>query len=229
MPTDGKLTEYDYLAVAYVEEYFWTNHKAPFLSQISEHLGRTVEELNNLFLHPAAQEYFLTRGITNPSEDLVEAKGLTPHQLYVANVLLNQHDRRSLREKLKDAKITSQKFNAWVNDEKFAKYLQKRIEYTFNTSDWQVKQSLLNNASDGDTAAQKLYFQLTGQLVERHEHTINIEGTLSQVAEIVGRYIKDPQIMLAIAEDFEYLLQTGQAPVDPVQILELSPANAREA
>lgn len=233
MPTDGKLTEYDYRVVAFVEEYFWDHQKAPGLAQVSEFSERTVEDLNEFFIDPTVQEYLLSRNIPSPGDDIEEARGLTAHQLYVANILLNAHDRRSLREKLKAAQISSQKYNAWMNDDRFTRYIQKRCERLFNVSEWQVRQSLVNNAADGDTAAQKLYFQLTGKLVEKHEHSINITGILSQIPELVARYIPmeiRDRAMGELANDIEYLLQTGQLPVDVdmMGVLELGAGSVRE-
>lgn len=206
-----KLTEEDLRVVAYIEECFWTNGTSPPVGNIASALEMDEAYIRELLTHQTINEYLGSRAVTNPIAELVPTEGLTAHQLYLANILLNASDRQSLRQKLKVANVSTQQYYAWLADERFARYMQRRAEQVFGAGEWQIRQSLFNNAADGETAAQKLYFELIGKYSTKVDVNINVEGILSQVVEIVSNYVTSEQSIL-IARDIEILLQTGTVP-----------------
>lgn len=210
---DGKmvLSEEDLLLVAYIEENFWTNSVTPPVGNIAGALSMRPETVDELLRNETIAEYLGSRGIPNPLVDSPSVEGLTAQQLFCANILLNAQDKSSLREKLKMAGVSVQQYYAWLNDSKFSGYLQQRAERVFAATEWQVRQKLVDNAVEGETQAIKLYFEMIGKYVSRSEHTVNVEGLLSQVVEIVS-YFLDQQQMLEFANMIEVLLQTGTVP-----------------
>lgn len=227
----SKLSEYDLRLVAFIEEYFWNTGASPPVVKIVEALDIDEKRVTETLKHPTIHEYLNSRSVNNPLDELIKSDGLTAHQLFTANILLNIQDKQSLREKLKAANCSVMQYYAWLADDRFSGYIQRRCEQVFNRSKWQVDQSLLDNATNGDTGAQRLYYELTGKLSRDINVNFNVEGLLSQVVEIVSNAIGSHtnhqlagEIMLEISSGIEYLIQTGQAP----QAKELISTTARE-
>lgn len=198
----------------YFEQVFWTRGQIPTIEAAALILGETESyikgqlEKNNNF-----KAYLVTRGvnINNENDDL-----LTTEQLMLANMLLNTHDRRTEREKIKQLKdagydVSPQKYHAWMRQDAFRNYLRTRAEDMFKGSDWKIRQSLVDTAEDGDVSAMKLFFEMTGIHTPRLEVGFNIQSVLAQVIEVIAKYTS-PEIQKLIAEDIERVLD-GE-PVD---------------
>jgi hypothetical protein len=205
------LDEEDLVLVAYIEEQFWLHNITPPVGNIAEALEYDGKRVIELLHDEQINNYLRSRAVPNPLVEPVETKGLTAQQILVANMVLNSMDKKSMREKLKTVGVSSQTYYAWMNNPNFANYIQARSERMFTQSEWQIRQALVETAADGDVSAIKLYMEMIGKYVPRMEHSVNLEGLLSQVVEIVSYFLEKEQ-MLEFANMVEILLQTGTIP-----------------
>jgi hypothetical protein len=80
-----------------------------------------------------------------------------------------------------------------------------RTEQLFNHSDHEAYKSLVEQVMNGDVTAMKLFFEMRGIYNPKVTVDINIETVVYRLVEIVGRHVRDPQILQSIAKEVEEL------------------------
>ena len=188
----------------YCEQVFWETGYVPSPEIISDKLGIKRERIKESFRNDKFLESLATRGIDlTPA---ISGKVLDPRQLMLANLLLNLHDRRSIREKLKTVQVSQQQYNAWMRQPQFTEYLRKRGEAMFKGSDHEAYKSLVTAVSRGDVNALKLFFEMRGIYTPKLNIDVNIEAVMLRVVEVVSKHVTDPNILVTIAEELEEVL-----------------------
>lgn len=202
----GKLSERQLAVLCFVEQTFWTTGGVPTNEKISETLDISVSAVKKYWENPTFRAALSARGVDfSPAR----SKGLlTVMQLTLANSLLNLHDKRSTREKLKELSITPQQYNAWLATPAFRDYLAQRGEQLFGAHDHEAYAALLSGATGGDVPALKLFFEMRGIYNPKVNVEVNLPQVLGQVVEIIARHVSDPGILAAIADELE-VLETG--------------------
>jgi len=148
----------------------------------------------------------------------LEAKGypiqkkdyLTPEQLAVANSILNLADKRSITKKLQDFGVSPAKYGNWRKNESFNNYLRQRSEELLNNSIADVHLALVDAAQSGDMQAIKLFYDITGRHTQNSKQEVNVQMMLVGVIEAVQKYVTDPAILQAIANDIQIATATSQ-------------------
>lgn len=212
MPSGGDkrpvLSEQQSRVVAFIEQAFYTYGGLPTNDQISESLGITAGTVARYWQNESFRQALLIKGIDLSPE---ASKGLlTPIQLHVANMMLNMHDKRSPREKLKEAEVTSQQYHVWLRQPAFQSYLRRRAEELFKASDSEAYLSLIETVRGGDTNAIKLFFEMRGVYTPRAQLDVNVESVMVRVIEIVAKHVQNPEIMQRIADEIEVLAVGGR-------------------
>lgn len=202
--------------LTWMEQVFWEDGKVPTNEAIAEAINVRVETIRTYWEHEEFRIAAAARGIDSNNVLAVNPRALTMEQLLVANLLLNVHDRRSMREKLKDGAISSlnispQKVAAWMRQPAFQDHLRKRALETFKGAEPLAYRELVRAIESGDMKAVQLYFEMTGIYNPRLQVDVNINVVISRVVEIIQRHVQDPVILAAIAEDVE-ALEIGSAP-----------------
>lgn len=191
-------------AVALIEQKFWLHGSIPTNEYLSEQLNVGIPTLQRWWQNAIFRDALIRRGVDlrdNRSKNV-----LTPQQLQVVNLMLNQHDKRSQREKLAEAGITSQKYYSWLRQPAFLQYLQKRAEDLFASSDHEGYLALLDTVKGGDIQAIKLFFEMRGKYTPSAKIDINVETVMIQIVEIIGRHVKEPATLQAIADDIDNVI-----------------------
>lgn len=203
-----RLNDREIRVASFIEQHFWLHSAVPTQDVICDTLGENPKYVKSRFEQPAFRQYLITRGINlNPENDHL----LTPAQLMFVNMLLNMHDRRTEREKIKELReagydISSQKYAAWLKQPAFRNYLRTRAEDMFPAADWKIRQSLVDTAEDGDVSAIRLYFEMTGAYNPKLDVNFNLELIMSKMVEVVEKYV-DPQYHEALAADIEAIME----------------------
>lgn len=130
---------------------------------------------------------------------------LTPEQLICVNTLLDFNDTRSDSRKLKDLGIKPSTYATWKKDPAFQAYINQRAENLFGDNLDEVHRALLDNARSGDISSIKLIYQLTGRFDPNAAGQINAKAIITQVLESIMRHVKDPEVIKAIAADFQLI------------------------
>jgi len=203
---EESLNNFELSMLAYVEQIYWETGYIPTQDMIAEGLDflktpATVRKVRNAFAKPRFQSALEKRGL----EYQRDAKFLTPVQLLLVNMMLNVEDKKSLRQKLDVLGVSLIKYQAWLRDPAFQKYLTMRTEQLFENSDHDAYRSLLQAVTRGDVTAIKLFFEMRGIYSPKLDVNINIESVIYRVVEVVGKHIKDPTILNAIADEVEQM------------------------
>lgn len=187
---------------AFIEHYFNQVGKLPSMVRLKAEFPKAGEAKLKADLRIAAV--------------MLEAKGygiaqrqyLSPEQIAVANSMLNLADRRSNTKKLNDFGISSAVYANWKKDPAYINYIRQRSEAMLGEAVPDVHLALIESATNGDIAAIKLFYEITGRHTPGSQQNVNVQSVLLSVIESVQRHVKDPVVLQAIAGDLQ--IETGE-------------------
>lgn len=145
------------------------------------------------------------RGIIPPWKLETNAVGLTREQISVVAALNNLNDRRSDEKKLRDLGISPLKYAGWMHSNRFASYARESANNILAHSEHEAHKSLLHSMKQGNVNATKLYFEMTGRWNPANENSVNVQAVMQQVVEIIQKHVTEPELLMAIAADFQML------------------------
>ena len=192
--------------LAFMEQIFWEEGSLPTDEVIAQNLGYEKVVIASVRKRDNFKAALKKRGIEADMVDLpVGSRALNPMQIGLANIILNTHDKRTMREKLKTVNVSMQQFQAWLRQPAFRQYLQKRTEAMFEGADTIAYQNLIDAVSAGDLSAIKLFFEMRGIYNPKVQVSINVEAVIVNVVEIVSKYVT-PETLHLIAGELEQVM-----------------------
>ena len=126
---------------------------------------------------------------------------LTEDQLICANTLLDVSDNRSRKKKLQELGIPTQKYEAWLRDPAYQQYVRQRGENVLGDNSHEAHLALVDRVRAGDVTAIKYYNEITGRYVSGLKDSVDANGIVMRVLEIIQRRVTDPSLQAAIADD----------------------------
>lgn len=174
--------------------------RAKALDLFLEH-EETIKSLNERGIHPPWTLF------TNPM-------GLTREQLAIVAVLLNPNDRRSDAKKLRDLGISERKYAGWMANKNFTAYYTKAANRLLEASEADAHMGLLRAVRTGtNTAATKLFFEMTGRWNPAYENQVNLQDLMMRFIEIIQTHVTDSEQLMKIANDLKLAsLELGVSP-----------------
>lgn len=208
-PKEEKLSDEDLSVLSLMEQRFWETGKLPTEQYLVEFfdplaLPPTKRRINKTLNKPRFKSALEKRGMEYKTDNQV----LTPKQLILVNMLLTVDDKRTLRQKLEMLEIKMSQYQGWLRDPVFHRYLTTRTEQLFENSDHEAYKALVGSVVAGDVSAMKLFFEMRGIYSPRLDVHVNVESVIYRVVEVVGKYVKDPEVLNAIANEVE-AIETG--------------------
>lgn len=199
-----------------VIELHYTKHSTvPSIEKLHELTGIEIERIEEAFddedfIQILKASYLYEYYTTAPGD-------LSLAQLSALHVFANQHDRRTIQQKLKALRITSQQFNRWMQDPTFSRTLNTRVQSSFKENGFRVFQSLLEQAAGGDFNSTKLYMEMNGYYTPHtRNHNTNVSLDVKSVdllIEVILRVLGPLQngqtLISQITTGFEQVLTTG--------------------
>lgn len=189
-----------------VEEY-WTKHgEFPAFSIIQSMTGLPQEKIANSLFKDVVKKALDVRGISYTHEN----ERLSARQIAVINTLLNISDTRSETRKLLDLGVAPATYRGWKKQPYFMTYMKEQGEKLFAETQTQVHVALAKKASEGDIQAIKLFNEMSGRWDStKTVEAMNVRFVMTRLLECIQQRIRDPEILQAIAEDFEGILTEG--------------------
>lgn len=129
------------------------------------------------------------------------SQALSPEQLLVANTILNQSDNRSRKKKLADLHVSADKFETWLRDPAFQRYLSVRGEALLGDHGFDAHLALVERVQAGDVSAIKYFNEITGRFIPAKDKGLDVQSILLRVMEVIQRRIVDGNIQMLIADD----------------------------
>jgi hypothetical protein len=192
------LTDVELDLIFFIERFTASNGIAPTRSQIELRFtglnDAFFEKFNN---SPLVQKSFKARGIVYPP---MQDK-LTDEQMHAVAAMLDPYDRRSDEKKLRDLGITTRQWSTWMLDEGFAIYVRDRSEALLRNSVFEAHKGTIKAARNGNIAASKLMYEITGRYRPNEEQQIDVRRVLHTFIEVIQKYVKDPVVLHSIAMD----------------------------
>lgn len=191
------LTDVELDVVFFIERFVASGGVAPTRNQIEQRFNLPDEFFESFNSNQLIQKSFRARGIVYPA---MEDK-LTDSQMHAIAVMLDVYDRRSDEKKLRDIGVTTRQWSTWMLEESFASYVKDRSERMLEGSVFEAHKGLVKGARNGNVAAAKALYEITGRFRPDQEQQIDIRRVLHTMIEVLQRYIKDPVILQRIAMD----------------------------
>lgn len=208
-----------------VERLWWETGVYPTDELLSRTLHVAREAIADCLKKEKVRTALQVRGVSLPEPTVgVGKSALTTEQLLFANMLLNYHDKTSLREKLKlvsqatGVEVSTQQYHAWMRQPAFASYIQRRAEAQFKSGTAAAYQNVLRNVEADDLQAAKFLLEATGAYTPSLKVDIDVHSVVTAVLEAVIKHVRDPEILLAISADLESagVLPSSSQPVGAV-------------
>lgn len=200
-----KFNKLQVMLLAYVEQKFWETGHIVSPDAVAKPLNIPVNLVTELWTDEVSKA-LQSRGLPVGSE--LPDGLLTPKQIALVNMLVNTHDKASIRQKLKDVGVSSQQYSAWLRQQAFKEYLVKRSGQVLGNAMPTADLKLVELVEGGDLNAIKFINELTGRYNPKIQVDFNVNSVLVQIIEVLSRHI-EPALLKIIADEIE-MVTTGQ-------------------
>jgi hypothetical protein len=175
--------------------------KVPTVEQVTEELRKKFPTLRQTSVN-----YYLNR---QPVQSALNKRGipwqqhtqneLTATQIAVANVMMNFADERSNREKLDSLGVNESQYKAWLNDPQFKNLIDSLSEQNLRNIRPVAITEFTKLIQSGNWNAVKFYLETTGAV--EPSGVPQSEQLVMMIIEIIQKHVRDPNVMMAIAQD----------------------------
>lgn len=184
--------------------------KFPTFGEYYTYLRLTKEDVMSLLSDTDTQDLLRMRGIVLPEESVFDPRSIAAIFAYI-----NPYDTRSLKRKLEDLGIELGEWNGWMRNPAFRGYLMNRTRELFTEDTLAAAQmKIAEGVAKGDVRHLKLYFEVQKQEAERVNQIQDTGMFLTRVIEVIQKHVRSPELIKAIAKDFEAIIENRS----PVQI-----------
>lgn len=200
----------DQLFLNWYEQQWHSTGELPTPSQLQSNYSwkfKSLSQARAWLDSPLIKRAFHNRGLINSTQ---ANSDLDSRQLAAILLVANLSDRRGLKTKLNSVGVTLTQWNAWKKQKIFQEFLEQQLNKDLDTSLDAAFRGLHVGMDKGDPRAVQLYLELTGRQPTEVER--NYRQAIARIVESVQRHVKDPQIIAAIARDFEQIEQ-GRSPI----------------
>lgn len=137
-----------------------------------------------------------------PEVKLMQKADLDTVKRTAISYILDYHDKRPIRVKLKDLGVTTSQYNDWLKEERFHTLLKRELDARFKNVDIDAQLGLSRLVLDGDLNAIKYYYEFTGKYRPSTETNVNITVVLAKLMDVLVRHL-DSEILDVIANEIE--------------------------
>jgi hypothetical protein len=201
----------------YHEQVFYKTGHLPINADVEEMFSRELASLNIEYyeLLPAIVKWTQDSGLLEQDFNGY----LEPQQFLIAQMFLNTSDRRSIRQKLKEANVSVSTWNNWNKQPTFRNYIRKEATRRFGDADISADLELVKHVEDGNLEGIKYYNQMSGRYST--PEAVNVSRVLALMMEILVQYVT-ADVLTKIAKELELKiyssLLTQNYPEEPKQL-----------
>lgn len=193
------LTPEEKKLINFYELQWALRQRVPTIEEVATHLGQKKHTAVNYYLQRAPVIKALDqRGIPfrqHTQEDL------TPTQVAVAITMSNFADTRSNEAKLDMMGVNPSQYYAWLNDPQFKHLVNSLADQNLENIKPTAIGELTKKINAGDWNAVKYYLDVTGAV--QNNDAPQSEALLRMIIEIIQKHVKDPETIVAIAQDIK--------------------------
>jgi|KBSSwiStaDraftv2_1062776.scaffolds.fasta_scaffold00340_71 hypothetical protein len=189
--------------IGYYELQWFLTNTVPTVEQVYKHLRKTRDNLRITSVN-----YYLTR---KPVIKALDDRGipwrqhsqeeLTPQQQAAALTVMNFADERSIAEKLDQLGILPATYYAWLQDPVFNNFVNSLADQNKINIRPTAVAEFTKKVNSGDWNAVKFFLEVTGEFA--NNTAPQSEVLLRMIVEIIQKHVKDPETIMAIAQDIK--------------------------
>jgi hypothetical protein len=162
-------------------------HRIPLLEEICNYTDLPPKIVSTVLASVQFKEVMLQRGY-----DFSNTAKLSPEQVWAVSIITNPTNRRSLKDKLSQAGITYYQYKAWLNQPHFSRYVKEIGERLLDDHVQDVHTRVVERATNGDIAAMRLYYDLTGRTDSSTNKAVSdLSATVRLLLEVITRNVTD--------------------------------------
>lgn len=196
--------------IAVTQQLVTELRRFPTFKEYYDYLRLTKEDVMSLLSDEQTQELLRMRGITLPEESAFDPRSIAAIFAYI-----NPYDTRSLKRKLEDLGIELVEWQGWMRNPAFKGYVMNRTRELFTEDTLAAAQvKIAEGVAKGDIRHLRLYFDIKKQEAESSAQIQDTGMFLTKVIEVIQRHVRSPELIRAIAKDFEAIMENRS----PVQI-----------
>lgn len=196
--------------IAVTQQLVSEKQRFPTFKEYYDYLRLTKEDVMSLLADEVTQDLLRMRGISLPEESVFDPRSLAALFSYI-----NPYDTRSLKRKLEDLGIELPEWNGWMRNPAFRGYLMNRTRELFTEDTLAAAQvKIAEGVAKGDIRHIKLFYDVKRQESEMAYQIQDTGVFLTRVIEAIQKHVKSPELIKAIAKEFEAIVENRS----PVQI-----------
>lgn len=192
----GKISKDEQRLVDYYELQWAFRHHVPTIEESATQLKLKQTEVNYFLTRTPVVKALNSRGI--PWEQHSQSE-LTATQVAAAVTMMNFTDTRDNDTKLDQLGVNPTQYYAWLNDPQFKNLIDNLADQNLKNIRPTAIGEFTKLINKGDWNAIKYYLDVTGTVTSNNAP--QGEQLLKVIVEIIQRHVKDPEIIIAIAQD----------------------------
>lgn len=191
--------------ISYYELEWFLNKRVPTIEQVVEHLRKERPNLRQISVN-----YYLTqkqviraldqRGIPWRQHSQEE---ITDQQRAAALTVMNMMDTRSIPEKLDSIGVLPATYYAWLSDPLFKNFVDGLADDNKLHIRPTAVAEFTKKINAGSWDAIKYWLDATGEFANADSNMPKAEDLLVMLIEIIQTHVKDPETIVAIADDMQ--------------------------
>lgn len=192
------LTKDEKKVIEFYELQWFLKQNVPSIEEVALFTKKKQTEINFYLTRKAVTKALDDRGIPWRQHSQNE---LTATQVAVAVTMSNFADTRSNEAKLDQLGIQPTTYYAWLNDPQFANLVQHLADQNLGNIRPTAIGEFTKLINKGDWQAVKYYLDITGEF--KNNDAPQSEVLLRMIIEIIQKHVKDPETIMAIAQDIK--------------------------
>lgn len=197
------LTSAEKELINFYELQWFLRQTVPTVDEVYQHLRKKFPSIRqtsvNYYLNRQPVRNALTkRGI--PFEQHTQ-DDLTQAQVATAIVMMNFADTRTNTEKLDQLGINASQYAAWLRDPQFKNLIDNLADQNLTNIRPTAIGEFTKKINQGDWNAIKYWLDTTGEMTSSDQP--QSEQLLRMIVEIIQKHVKDPETIVAIAQDIK--------------------------
>ena len=205
-------------------EFQWhLRHNVPTIEEVATYLKLSQVTVNYYLQRRQVIKALDQRGIPwkqHTQEDL------TATQVAAALTIMNFTDTRSNKDKLDQLGISPSQYYAWLNDPQFKNLINNLADQNLRNIRPAAIGEFTKKINEGDWNAVKYWLETTGELT--NTNAPQSEQLIIMIIEIIQKYVKDSEIIMAIAQDIKLASQNRTLEVVTPPMIESSVVEDQE-
>lgn len=197
------LTGAEKALINFYELQWHLRHRVPTVEEVTEYLRKDRPNIRQTSIN-----YYLTR---HPVKKALRDRGipfeqhtqeeLTPQQQAAAITVMNFADDRPIAVKLDELGVLPATYYAWLQDPVFNNFVNSKADQNKVNIRPTAVAEFTKKVNSGDWNAIKYWLEVTGEF--SNDDTPQSEVLIKMLIEIIQKHVKDPETIMAIAQDIK--------------------------